>query len=318
MGARLVLVSVLVTGSLLGMATPAMAAGQVDQQQLDTSGGGVWAGVTSLAQTFTAGATGDLDSVALAPVDGFPITGYALEIRTVSDGAPTTTVVASQPISGDVVNGWVTTTFTSPASVVPGTKYAIVLTPPTLTQIHLLGSQWYTNPYHGGKAMSFGNGVWGTFPPLDLAFITYVTGPRTYAPDGLIAKGSRPYSGNDIYNNDGRHQTSVATAPVGGRTLFRIAIQNDGNLPDQFTVQATGPAAPGFRIRYYRQESIEITGRVVDGTFTTPMLLPGDRYVIYAWVKATASGPSTSRHLTITSVGNPEKVDAVKFIVRPR
>jgi hypothetical protein len=97
--------------------------------------------------------------------------------------------------------------------------------------------------------------------------------------------------------------------------LFRISVQNDGNGPDSFRLQATGSAAPGYKVRYY-WKSTEITSAIVAGTFATPTLKPGYRYVIEAWVKVTASaGPSVSRLVTITSVGDNTKVDAVKFQV---
>ena len=80
-------------------------------------------------------------------------------------------------------------------------------------------------------------------------------------------------------------------------------------------LMATGSSAPGYKVRYYRN-STEITSQVVAGTFTTPQLKPGYRYVIEAWVKVTDSaGPSVSRLVTIKSVGDTSKVDAVMFRV---
>ncbi|MEP7378729.1 MAG: glycine-rich protein [Chloroflexota bacterium] len=142
-----------------------------------------------------------------------------------------------------------------------------------------------------------------------------ITYTATDQPDGRIRVGSHHYIGGDIYNSDGTGQSIAKNAVVGSRILFRIQVQNDGNGPDSFTFQATGSAAPGYAIRYY-WKSTEITSAVVAGTFTTPALPQGYKYTIEAWVKVTSTaGPSASRLVTITSVGDNSKVDAVRFQV---
>jgi len=309
---RLVLVSILSIGSLLAVATPAMAVGTIDQEQLNTYGESSASNMRFFGQTFTAGMTGVLDSVALYPSAGHPMSGDLLEIRTVSRTLPTKHVLASQTITSTVSGDWVTTTFAAPTSVVAGTRYAITVTPPTVTAVNLRCSGWGSNPYPGGTAVISREKL-----KFDLAFITYVT-PANYQPDGWISKGSQPYVGNDVYNTDGTGQARVATPQIGVLSLFRVAVQNDGNVPDRFTVQALG-GAPYYSIRYYRHDR-EINDAVVNGTFATPVIAPGDVYVIRVRVKLTsfAGEPRASRLVTLTSVNDPTKVDAVQFVVRPR
>jgi len=313
MRTRLLLVSLFSTSSLLVTAAPALAVGVVDQQQLDISGEISASMSQYVGQTFTAGMTGTLDSVALYPSAGDPITGLSVEIRTVARGLPTNNVVASQTVDSTVSGDWVTTTFTYPTRVVAGTRYAITVKMPTLyTVINLNGTGWGSNPYAGGTAV-----VGHSRSRLDLAFITYVSPPSPNQPDGLIAKGSHRLIGNDVYTADGSLQTRFASPGIGDRVAFRIAVQNDGIVPDSYTVQSFG-SEPFYSVRYYRHTT-EITDAVVGGTFTTPVLAPGEKYVIRVWVKAfsPAGAPNVSRLVTLTSVGDPAKVDAVQLVVEP-
>ena len=148
----------------------------LDQSQTAVAGrfalGTAFGVIRSAAQTFTAGISGDLTRVALWPRQDS--SGWTLEIRTTSSGLPTTTVLASTTITSTTSFDWVTTTFSTPASVVSGTQYAIVVTPPSV-----LFSDWgssNTDVYAGGT-------VAGTLTTLtswftvaqDLGFKTYVT-----------------------------------------------------------------------------------------------------------------------------------------------
>jgi hypothetical protein len=314
--ARLLLVALLSVGSLVVTATPARAVGAVDQEQLDVCCGWNW-GPYPTAQTFTAGITGPLDSVAVHPWGGFPLSGYPIQITTVDQGLPTTTVLASATITSSEYNTWVTTSFASPPWVVAGTQYAIVITPPGSTSLYITGGPAFADRYGAGAALRYVSGAWepSLQAPNDIAFITYVT--PLHQPDGWIRKGTQPYIGNDVFNSDGHDQTTVAKPRVGVTVLFDIAIHNDGNVSDRFTIQATGAAAPGYRIRYYRN-STEITAAVVSGTFMTPKIAPGGAYAIEAVVKAKSSaGPRATRFVTLTSVHDPTREDTVKFVVRP-
>ena len=315
MRSRLMLVSLLAVGLLGAGATSVLAIGVVDQEQLDVSQPAYYAGNPELGQTFVAGMTGALDSVAVYPNENFA--GWSLKIMSCEKGLPTGTVLASTTVSSTQDGTWITTAFQSPAIVVKGTQYALIVAPAGPGAIRIYQSPVHSDSYpHGNIVLTADGTTWfASDLDADLGFMTYVTPAR---PDGLIAKGSHKFVGNDTYNTDGTQQTRLATPRIGDLTLFRIAVQNDGIVPDSFRIQAAG-SEPYYSIRYYRH-SKEITSRVVAGTFTTPVLAPGDRYVIRVWVKVAtlAAAPSASRLVTLTSVNDPTKVDAVQFVVRPQ
>jgi hypothetical protein len=136
-----------------------------------------------------------------------------------------------------------------------------------------------------------------------------------FQPDGWIRKNAQGWTGNNVLDTDGTGQMVVAHSVVRGLTLFRIAIQNDGNEVDRFTVQASGDPAPGYRVRYFHKTK-DITDSVVSGAYTTIHVLPGSRVTIEAWVRVKpGAAASVTRLITITSVADGSKQDAVGFEV---
>lgn len=142
--------------------------------------------------------------------------------------------------------------------------------------------------------------------------------------DGPPIVYSKPWLGNNIYNSTGYKQTARAT--LGGssfsgwlRWTFGVSAQNDGTSTDRFRVHATGMALSGWTVRYFHG-STNISAAVRDGTFTTPMLAPGEQYLIEARVRVEFGSDVTlatlRRLVTLTSIHNPNKVDTVKFVVR--
>jgi hypothetical protein len=70
-----------------------------------------------------------------------------------------------------------------------------------------------------------------------------------------------------------------------------------------------------YRIKYYRGSN-DITTKVVAGTYVTPSIAPGGTLAIVIDVivkKGATNGSSVSRLVTITSVEDNTKVDAVGF-----
>ena len=135
-------------------------------------------------------------------------------------------------------------------------------------------------------------------------------------PDGRIRLGTGTLVGNNIYNTTGVNQTRSGSATPGHSITFGISIQNDGTGGDHFKVKATGIAVSGYSVKYYRGTT-DITAAVVAGTYQTPSLAPTATYLITArvTVKSTAAvGSQVTRLVTLTSVGNSTKKDAVKFI----
>jgi hypothetical protein len=140
--------------------------------------------------------------------------------------------------------------------------------------------------------------------------------PETNKPDGRIRRGTGAFVGNDIYNTTGLGQSRSGSAAPGNSVTFRISIQNDGTSADRIGVDAAGAAVDGYSVRYFRGTT-DITAAVVAGTYQTWSLAPGAAYLITARVtvhSAAAVGSHVTRLVTLTSVGDGAKKDAVKFI----
>jgi CSLREA domain-containing protein len=137
-------------------------------------------------------------------------------------------------------------------------------------------------------------------------------------PDGRIRKGSGSFVGNNIYNTTGLNQTKTGSAARGSTITFGISVQNDATKADAFKVVAAGAATAGYTIKYFRGTT-DITAAVVAGTYQTPSLSAQGKFLIKAKVtigSTAASGSSVTRLVTITSVGNNSKQDAVRFTAK--
>jgi len=148
-------------------------------------------------------------------------------------------------------------------------------------------------------------------------------------PDGRIRLGTHgypgnatpyglPYVGNNVYNATGTRQRATAenfNELEGAFYTFDISIQNDGTRADRFKVKATGAATAGWTVTYVRGTT-NITSAIVAGTYRTPLLAPGATYLIRARITITEGGNLT-RLVTIRSVADPTKIDAVKFAYKP-
>ena len=70
---------------------------------------------------------------------------------------------------------------------------------------------------------------------------------------------------------------------------FYYSVQNDGNTPDVFAVRG-GRSSTHFTVRYYRG-NVEVTNRIVNGTYGTPTLDPGEDHRLRAVVTVRQSAP---------------------------
>jgi hypothetical protein len=190
----------------VALAVPAAAqaiviVGTLDQQQTSTANSKWFPDSDVLAQTFTAGATGTLNTVTFnlgtLPNVAVPAAAgdFAVQIWPTSSNAPT----GGSPLASEAVTygggGLYAITFTTPASVASGTLYAIELVPQTGTILDWLG-QCQTDNYASGQALVFDTAndpqwrsviYWGNVNDadacqLDFAFATYVTAPNTTPP----------------------------------------------------------------------------------------------------------------------------------------
>jgi hypothetical protein len=138
----------------------------------------------------------------------------------------------------------------------------------------------------------------------------------TGKPDGRIRMGTGAYVGNNVYNTTGLSQSLTGAAKKGKTVTFTISIQNDGSSKDSFRLLVTGPVSALYTVSYFHGTT-NITAKVVAGTFTTPGVKKNKAYLITVKVKVlkTATvGSSVSRLVTITSIGDGSKQDAVGFV----
>lgn len=126
--------------------------------------------------------------------------------------------------------------------------------------------------------------------------------------------------GNNVYNTTGSFQTKSGSAAPGNTITFGISIQNDGWASDSFRLIGTGTTNTAYTVRYLRGTT-DITAAVVAGTYVTPVLGPGAKYLIKAkvTVMATAASGSSITHLvTISSVNDGTAQDAVQLTAKRR
>ena len=150
-----------------------------------------------------------------------------------------------------------------------------------------------------------------------------------HRPDGRVRQGAYgyagvqtgtvqgPFVGNNIYNTSGAGQTATMKnyGPLAevesAYSTFDISIQNDGTRADRFKVKATGTGTTGWTVTYLHGAT-NITSAVVAGAYQSPSLAPGATYLIRARITI-ITGDNMTRLVTIRSVADPTKIDAVKF-----
>jgi len=146
-----------------------------------------------------------------------------------------------------------------------------------------------------------------------------------YQPDGRVRQPCHveledcvpEWFGGDIYNKTASGQLAEWYDCCGfedGPVAFRIRIQNDGTRTDRFRLSATG-RTEGYTVKFLRGTT-NITAAVKAGIYRTPWLAPGASLLITGIVTKVDAccGDRTARRLTITSVSNPNKQDAIRFV----
>jgi hypothetical protein len=207
---RRVLASIAALVAVMAFAGSAYATipGTLDQSQEDTSWGNFLAAPTyPIAQTFTAGVSGELTAVAvdlnltLPNVVTNATINVTVELRSVDGGGvPTSTVLKTW--TGELSDGWSTVVFGTTATITAGTKYAIAVTGVTG------GVQWRgsttAGAYTGGAPYFNDGSAWYTFPAFwihagwttepatALAFRTYVTESTSTPPPTSATESATP------------------------------------------------------------------------------------------------------------------------------
>jgi uncharacterized repeat protein (TIGR01451 family) len=209
--------------ALLLLTSTVAALGTLDQQAGPFgTGRGYGVGVPRpIAQTFTAGLSGLLDTVALMPLQS--MAGFEVQIQSVSGGVPTGTVLATGTTASTTINDWVQIAFGSPATVVAGTQYAIVIV--VTTQPNLWDAA-LTDSYAGGSHLvtDFATGTIWTNADGVMAFQTYVTATPILS------------------------QSKVAppTAVAGTNLTYTLEVANGGSDAADASVTDTLPAGTTF------------------------------------------------------------------------
>jgi hypothetical protein len=133
---------------------------------------------------------------------------------------------------------------------------------------------------------------------------------------------SNPWTGNNIYNTTATGQRVTTpwydTSPGILAWTFGISVQNDGTAGGRFKVVATGATRAGWQVRFFHGTT-NITSAVVAGTFRTPPIAAGATYLIKAKLTRAEDGfysGDIARLVTLTSVADPTKKDAVRLVVK--
>lgn len=185
-----------------------------------------------------------------------------------------------------------------------------------------------------GKALGFLSAVLVVFLAVPGVATASDTGTAAFKPDGRIrlqktaseyfgtTQYDDPWTGDDVYNTTGQGQAFkqryYTEAPGWDRWVLGLSLQNDGASSDSMRVQATGTSVRGWSVKYY-VGATNVTSAVVNGTFATPSLAPGEEYLVK--VKVTRhelfDTDPLRRLVSVTSTSSPTEVDAVKLVFRP-
>jgi hypothetical protein len=191
------IVCVAVLVSLFAFPSTVRATGTPDQSQPNSGGCCPFIhGSQRMAQSFSAGISGNLDQVDLLIGRSGNPGPLTVDIRMSSGGAPSGSVLASETVAqenvyldptGQGVGDWVSVPLSPPAPSTAGVQYAIELSAPNAN-----GFDKYVwragagDPYSGGMAVKSqdGGASWSELlPGWDLAFKTYVTPPDQSQPN---------------------------------------------------------------------------------------------------------------------------------------
>ncbi|MFL5746749.1 MAG: SprB repeat-containing protein [Niastella sp.] len=240
-------------------------------------------GTTWTGQTFRAGVTGNLTklTVGLGLSSGTSGT-ITVEIRNLNGANPGTTVLATGTL-GPVTNvgtaALYTTTFATPAAVVSGTSYSIVLRLSVGNTV--FGVRGYTA---GGSSLANGqvftttnSGTTWTAINADLYFTSYVTPPVTYFGSGNLVSAVKDANPAVGFAPVWTTLTWTATTPASTAIQLQVAASNSSSGPFNFvgpdgtasTFFTSGASLSRFNgLRYLKYKAFLTSGV----TTSTPVL----------------------------------------------
>lgn len=181
---RRLLVAAVAAALPLITVVPALAADAVDQKQTIDSGANTLR--SPMAQTFTAGSSGQVDRISLEQT--FAIVTERVQLQGVTGGKPNGSVLGSSSFTGALgcCRRWQDFTFNPTVNVTAGTQYAIVVVPSS--NITWYDSQAF-DAYTQGQLWLMVNGSWSfqTSFGRDFTFQEWVTSGASNRPPVLSA-----------------------------------------------------------------------------------------------------------------------------------
>lgn len=138
-------------------------------------------------------------------------------------------------------------------------------------------------------------------------------------PDLLIRNQADDlFTGNDVLNSTGAGQTVSQTANQEEPAVYVLRVQNDGNLPDSFTITGTG-SQNGWVVNYYDAPTFgsNVTSLVTGSGWTIGPLAPGTFRDFRVEVAIEPGVPPTvpnETRVTATSATTITRLDTVKAI----
>ena len=145
-----------------------------------------------------------------------------------------------------------------------------------------------------------------------------VTVAFRHQPDLRVKRAGGVFVGDDTHNADAVGQTVQVGRNRGGRAVFYLRVENDGDGPDRFHLHRLGSDA-GLRVRYFRgRTTTDVTRAINHGTFTTATLDPGAAVTIRVEVTVTNTARRNQDHdvvLQAESAATASRLDTVKATV---
>lgn len=143
-----------------------------------------------------------------------------------------------------------------------------------------------------------------------------------HRPDLELRLESRPWVGGGVTGTDGAGQTVTATRRPGGRAVFFARITNDGAGDERFDLRRVGALTAGAQVRYFvGRSATDITQAVVDRTYRTPGLAPGQSVKIRVEITLAPGARPGRTHavsLRTRSVADTAAADTVQASVTVR
>ena len=190
----------LATTLWLAIAAPAGAAvDTLDQFQTDTKTSVTDNNTQMLAQTFTAGMTGQIDRVSVFIGQNFTTGGGTVEIQSATGGLPSGTTLGSASYAGFMPAAWRDFSFAG-VPVTTGTQYAIVVIPSS-TSGNTGWAAGKTTVYPGGH-LWFGTQAtktwtYATTMGTNMAFMTWVVTGIVANQPPVLTEASTAVAGNE-------------------------------------------------------------------------------------------------------------------------